>query len=229
MKIVHSLVIPFAILLLSGLTVAIVLVFIPLSPMSDEDHLLKINSGDGLLFISDKLDQEELIRSKIPFVLYTAALGHAGELKAGTYRLSPSMSIANISKILFRGEIETIKVTIPEGFNMLEIDEILSQSLGREIHVSSHPAGSYLEEFSFLPQDSLEGYLFPDTYHISLEESEEEIIRAMLRNFEDRAGDEVAKDVLIMASLLEKELIDEEEMRIASGVLWKRLSIGMAL
>ena len=73
-----------------------------------------------------------------------------------------------------------------------------------------------------------EGYLFPDTYFFTNKETPEEIINKMQDNFKVKAGD-VQKDILIMASIIEKEARKPEDRKIISGILWKRIKEGMPL
>ena len=74
----------------------------------------------------------------------------------------------------------------------------------------------------------LEGYLFPDTYLFLPGAETEQIIGTMRDNFQKKAGD-VGQDTVIMASLIEKEVPDSDDRKIVSGILWKRLEIGMPL
>jgi len=74
----------------------------------------------------------------------------------------------------------------------------------------------------------MEGYLFPDTYLFLPFAETEQIIGTMTDNFKKKAGD-VGKDIVIMASLIEKEVPDIGDRKIVSGILWKRLKLGMAL
>ena len=74
----------------------------------------------------------------------------------------------------------------------------------------------------------MEGYLFPDTYLFLPGAETEQIIGTMRDNFKKKAGD-IAQDIVIMASLIEKEVPASDDRRIVSGILWKRLEIGMPL
>jgi UPF0755 protein len=89
-----------------------------------------------------------------------------------------------------------------------------------------------------LPGENLEGYLFPDTYYFPLDVSGEEVVRIMHENFEkkiapylkeiEKSGKSL-KDIIIMASLIEKEVKTKEEKELVSGILWKRLKAGIPL
>ena len=112
-------------------------------------------------------------------------------------------------------------VTIPEGWVVDDINELLKNE------------GVLVD--GKLPSD-LEGYLFPDTYEFFLDSSVEVVQNRFEENFQAKVGslnlslnEEELKDIITMASLIEKEIIDPKEMRIASGVLWKRMGAGIAL
>lgn len=107
-----------------------------------------------------------------------------------------------------------IRITIPEGFTKEDV-------AGRFGPFMNFDRDNFL-------QLAREGYLFPDTYFFNGDEKEEEIIGRMENNFKEKVG-EVEPEIVIMASLLEKELPVSGDRKIVSGILWKRLEIGMPL
>ncbi|MCX6731434.1 MAG: endolytic transglycosylase MltG [Candidatus Parcubacteria bacterium] len=111
-------------------------------------------------------------------------------------------------------QLVPVRITIPEGFT-------------REgIALKLKPFKNFNKENFF--GIAKEGYLFPDTYFLSGRENENDIVRIMGKNFENKVG-EIKSEVLVMASLLEKESRLTEERKIISGILWKRLKAGMPL
>lgn len=150
-------------------------------------------------------------------------------------------------------------LTIPEGWNLRDIGRYLAEenigSAGDFWALAGLPAGDYRfakknrpkdlsAEFSFLPPPNagvgLEGYLFPDTYRVYRSAVPEDVIRKMLSNFARRvldAGtfDEAAGssrspfDIVRMASMLEKEVVSDDDRALVSGILWKRLGLGIPL
>jgi UPF0755 protein len=109
-----------------------------------------------------------------------------------------------------------IRVTIPEGYCASDIANKLSSFKN-------------FNEKNFLNLASLkEGYLFPDTYFLTGKENESDIIKIMSDNFKAKAGDP-KYDILVMASILEKEVKEEKDLHIVSGILWKRISADMPL
>lgn len=192
--------------------------FIPRSLDSSKEVFFRVERGEGSRDIAINLEKEGLIFWGPIFRVYVHIKGISGQLKAGDYLLSPSMSIASIAEKLAQGDIVEEKITIIEGWTLKDI-------------------GFYLENKGMFQAEELcneyakvEGYFFPDTYKIEKNMPLGEIIEMAIDNFDKKTkGMGVTKDVLIMASILEKEVITKEEKQLAAGVLWKRLGIGMAL
>lgn len=107
-----------------------------------------------------------------------------------------------------------IKITVPEGYTAKDIAEKFNRFRNFDKEV-------------FL-KNAKEGYLFPDTYFFNGDETEGKIIKKMEDNFKKKVG-EIDYNVLIMASLLEKEAMTLDDKKIISGILWKRLEAGMLL
>jgi UPF0755 protein len=162
------------------------------------------------------------------------------------------MSIHDIANKMVQGDVIRDEVVILEGWDTKDIGKYLeSKGICKQdyfISLIKNPStGSgrenYSGEFSFLgdkPKDAdLEGYLFPDTYEIGRGESCEDILIAMLANFEKKLTPDLRTeiinqkksifDIVIMASMIEKEIRAIGDKKIISGILWKRLAIGMPL
>lgn len=150
-------------------------------------------------------------------------------------------------------------LTIPEGWSLRDIGFYLERSgiaQAEELwEIAGFPAADYESardlprpkdfsgEFGFLkekPADvGLEGYLFPDTYRVYRDATVREIVTKMLANFERRVGSDIRQeiskqkkslfDVLTIASLIEEEVTGDEDRAIVSGILWKRLELGIPL
>jgi UPF0755 protein len=111
-------------------------------------------------------------------------------------------------------QLVPLKITIPEGFTCKDIAE-------------KFKVFKNFNQEAFL-KTAQEGYLFPDTYFFTGRETEKEVIETMKDNFEKKAG-QVKPEILIMASILEKEVKTIEDKKIVAGILWKRLEAGMPL
>lgn len=192
-------------------------IFLPGNSSLKEEVIFNIEKGEGSRDIAVNLEKENLIRFAPIFRIYVLTVGVSDKLQAGKYELSPSMSIYQMAKKFTSGDIVKKIVTIPEGFTIKQIEE--------KLNITIDPG--------------LEGFLFPDTYYFSYAATSEEIVEIMRDNFnrkitpdlreEIKRQGKILEQIIIMASLLEKEVKTKEEKGLASGVLWKRLKVGMAL
>jgi UPF0755 protein len=188
------------------------------------DVLIKdfeISKGTSFNEIAKKLKSEGIIRSKLIFQIYSFIAGKAFKFKPGRYALASNISISELTDILVNGPQEIPAVIFP-GMTVSEIDEKLSA-------LKIINSGELINS-----NRSLEGYLFPDTYHFYAGSDINSVIHRFLENFNSKAlpffnNNVNILDTLILASLLEKEIPDYEEKRIAAGILLKRLKIGMPL
>lgn len=171
-------------------------------------------------------------------------LGVASRLRHGEYALSPAQGALEIVRIIARGESIQHRVTIPEGYTVLQIAQALGDAglVDRERFVAlalrggksiSHPA------LRDLPSESLEGYLFPDTYQFTRGWGEEVVLGQFLDRFEERVGPDLRAaasarglslhQLLTVASMIEREARLPDERRVISGVIHNRLRLGMRL
>jgi UPF0755 protein len=231
-------------------------IFLAEDPYSQTSVLFLIKKGQGFLEISKNLELTGVIKNKFYFDFYLVLTGDYKKLQAGQYFLSPSMIIPEIVQRFVSGETNQIKVTIPEGFICQQIETELNSKL----QTTTPPPPSRLRqaprsdlcqllmsefksEFDFFknaPEKvNLEGFLFPDTYYFSVEETNEEIIQKFLINFAKKLKPELKEEtnrqgktifeIVTMASMIEKEVKTFEDKKLVSGILWKRLKNGMPL
>ncbi|MBI2640664.1 MAG: endolytic transglycosylase MltG [Candidatus Sungbacteria bacterium] len=208
---------------------------------------VEITEGLGAAKIAHILKREGVIRSKWTFVLYISLKNQTANLRPGNYVFGQASIPEIVRDLVFGGTNERV-ITIPEGWNSQEIAEYL----GREGIVSPNEFRAYtsqssqhsvLTRFEFLSgkpkNEGLEGYLFPDTYRIFVDATTEDIIMKMLENFGKKLTPELREeivrrnltvfDVVRMASMIEKEVVSDEDRALVSGILWKRLDLGMGL
>jgi UPF0755 protein len=216
-----------AIIIVSCLLVFFIFLFIfayqlqtPLSKNRGE-RIFLIEEGQGLEEISKNLRREGLVSNNWAFFYYIWLRGKTKNLQAGKYSLSPSMTVSEIAKKVINGEVirDWIKVTILEGWRTEQIEQRLSK-LG------------VISSEGKLPKDQ-EGFLFPDTYYFNKGSSPDEVVKRMQDNFDNKVTEDlraeierqgkILYDILIMASLIEKEVISDEDRAIVSGIFWKRL------
>ncbi|MFN3476961.1 MAG: endolytic transglycosylase MltG [Candidatus Methylomirabilales bacterium] len=202
--------------------------------------IVYIEPGTGAWRIAEVLQEAGVVRSRLLFLFVAFARGSHGRLRPGEYEFHPRMSLLEVLRKLERGEVLIHQVTIPEGFTVKEIGRLLAAEglvdEGRFLATASDRAlvGKY-----GLEGDSFEGYLFPDTYHLTKGMTEEAIIQVMLTRFRQVFGpaeEERAKalrmtlrEVITLASLIEKEAHVSEERALISAVFHNRLKLQMPL
>ena len=205
-----------------------------------------VKKGESLFQISNNLQRQNIIRSALLFEIYVLSRGKQDKLKAGVYFLSPSMSAKRIAETIIQGKKAKVRVTIPEGSTLKEIEKLANSAFGNKsgkVNLSQFKVAQFKDKFSFLadaPSNAtLEGFLFPDTYYFSFQDSSAHIAQRMLQNFGKKLNSSLKKEIqkqgktifqiVTMASLLEKEVKTYQEKRIVSGILWKRLKYHIPL
>jgi len=219
-------------------------IYIPKNPLSHEIITYTVQKGWGNDDIAKELKNLGMIRSSYFFRIYTILSFNHTSLMAGRYSISPSMSIYKIVKKMTQGDTIKDRFVVYEGWTVSDIGEYLkSRDICSKEEFLQVINKDYFAEFSFLrdkPDDvGIEGYLFPDTYEIFGSQTCEDVVKTMLINFEKKITPDVLIEIqsqkksifeiVTMASLLEKEVKTLEDKKIVSGILWKRLKIGMAL
>lgn len=219
-------------------------IYIPTDFRSQSTINYEVKRGLGNDEIAKELEGLGVIKSAFFFRMYTfLSFNHTG-LMAGKYTISPNMSIYKIVKKMTTGDTVRDRFVIYEGMTASQIGEYLeSRDICAAEEFQEIINTDYSLFFPFLEDKpnnlDLEGYLFPDTYEVSTDQTCEQFVEAMLTNFGKKLTPELqAKiaeqnktifEVVTMASLLEKEVKTLEDKKIVSGILWKRLEIGMPL
>jgi UPF0755 protein len=208
-----------------------------------------IPSGASSETIGELLEEKGVVRSAYAFKTYAKKSGVAAKLLAGTFVLRPNMNVKEVVGILSSGEHGEVSVTIPEGYTVKDIDELLVKKgliEPGELSLCVHTCD--FSSFEFLPNADgvaerggrLEGYLYPDTYFVDASQFVPKFfLERLLGTFRSRVITDLAKDIqaskrslheiMTMASLIEEETITDEERPIVSGILWKRFDEGIGL
>lgn len=211
---------------------------------SEEIITVSIPAGSSTASIGHSLAEKGVIGSATKFKLYAKLNGYEGKMKAGEYNFSPSMDLKEVMNVIISGKSNTAKFTIPEGFTVNQTaDKLASENLiDQEVFLKQLESGSFDYPFmKYLPAGAnrMEGFLFPETYHIYTTATETEIIDKMLAQFDAVFTDKYYKrakemgysvyDIITVASLIERETrVDSERAKVAS-VIYNRLDIGMNL
>jgi UPF0755 protein len=236
-------------LLLLSLAVLIIGLFLLLwgKPVISHTGELVIPEGSSAQAVWHQLVQQDYVDHALPLQYYSWRLAANNNIKSGTYALSPGEHVRDLIMRLVAGDTNSsvLTVTFPEGFTLHQIAErMAAQGIGTaDDFVDAAVPGNYIDQFSWLSQipssRDLEGYLFPDTYQFYTDDTPTDVIQRMLANFDAKINSALPNDatepdrsldqVIIMASIIEREVISDEDMAIVSGVLWKRLNDGIGL
>jgi UPF0755 protein len=228
-----------AFLLAIFLTLAYALFLVSPADKSGADQVFVVKEGESLKEVAEGLGESGIVKSKRLFVLWVKLTGHTKQIKAGEYALSARMAPLDILKKLEKGMVITYAVTIPEGFTMEQIADLLaSKGLVKKAQFLSLARDPKVLSRYGTTGPSLEGYLFPDTYHFSRGLPTLALIDVMVKRFWQMVGplreraDEVKmkmEDVVILASIVEKETGRPEERPTIASVFLNRLKRGMRL
>lgn len=233
-----------ALLLIGGCTVW---VFRQLDPPGAPGAGVKVTIplGASASDISELLEDAGVVRSATAFRLYVRVKG-AGTFQPGEYLLPSGISFDDLVPILESGpKVEYTRLVIPEGFTLEEIATRVDALPGIEGSVFLDLARTGAVRSQFQPENvqTLEGLVFPDTYHVSTEEDERQLLERMVQRFEqvaeevgldagDKTGDSDSRssyEVVVIASMVETEAKVAKERPLVSAVIANRLRIDMRL
>ncbi|MBD3282537.1 MAG: endolytic transglycosylase MltG [Candidatus Portnoybacteria bacterium] len=206
------------------ITLVLILFFLMIQAITPyqkgEEKIVIIEKGLGSDEIGQILKEEKIIKSKWFFVFYTWLRNYNEKLQAGEYLLKPTMSVQEISKMIASGQVRPNwkKTTILEGWT----NEQIENKLRKEGIIQEN-----------IPLE-LQGFLFPDTYYFYKNSTIDQTITKMTDNFDTKITKDLIReieeqnktlyDILIMASIIEKEVRTFEDMQIVSGIFWKRIN-----
>ena len=186
-----------------------------------------IPKGQALQVIGQRLREEKLIRSPLLFRLWVKRQGLEQKIPAGSFKISPNLSLNEVIQLLVAGT-DDVWVTLLEGWRKEEVAASLAKQL----------KNFDSQEFLTLASES-EGYLFPDTYLFPQEATAKLVYDTLLSTFERKISsqlrDEIESqgktlaEVIILASIIEREAQQPADMKLVAGVLQNRLNFGMPL
>jgi UPF0755 protein len=208
---------------------------------ADGSVLLEVRKGESALSVGKRLEESGLIRTR--YFWHLLSYFEKEYIKNGSYRLEIPARQTVIYALLVQGRQMLVRVTVPEGITLKKAARIFEDS-------GICPAGDFLQAAADqeirdryqVPGETMEGYLFPDTYLFSRDYPADRVIRAMADNFFLRLeafsgpadspallpADELYRAV-VLASIVEREYRVDEEAPLMAGVFYNRLRIGMAL
>ncbi len=211
------------------LLVAIYMLFLKPPRNFPSDVIKNIPAGESLRSLSQKLKEEGYINSRLAFESFVIMYGGERHILPGDYLFKSKLPVFELARRISFGirGLTPIKSTIPEGWNNVEIGDYLEKKLP-----------NFSKENFLKISLSKEGYLFPDTYFFFPTVLEDEVMKTMENNYEVKMKDvrpkieasgKTEKDIIIMASIIEREAKGDADREFISGILWNRITIGMPL
>ncbi|MDE0517971.1 MAG: endolytic transglycosylase MltG [Bdellovibrionales bacterium] len=214
--------------------------------VTPDDGYISIKKGMPVSEVAKTLKEAGLIKSIFYFKFLAWLSGKSTKIKSGEYVFTKDSSNWDILSTLVKGEVYLHPVTFPEGYNIYEIAKTLAEKnlLKREDFISLCYDSDFVYHLLGEKRDSLEGYLFPDTYYVSRPVNPRSLIRNMVRAFLSvynkfsRAGRLSAgsgsvrlsrHEAVILASIVEKETGQAQERSLIASVFYNRLRKKMRL
>lgn len=229
--------------LIGGLPLVALEVYVRV-PMTHEEVVLEISEGESLQHIARALEQRHVIKYFPLFVAYGRLKQIDRTLKAGEYVFPSGLTPLQVMGKLARGEFRTFEITLLEGWTMRQMAEYLAAQ-------SFITIPNFAEAFLAACRDperirrlgvsaeSLEGFLFPDTYRVHRPRAAEDIVDLLVATFQQQFDAELhlfaqqrgmsLLEVVTLASIIEKETGSSEERPLVSAVFHNRLTKGMHL
>jgi UPF0755 protein len=202
-----------------------------------------VEPGESAATIAARLEELGLVTEGELFRMFIRYHEIDANLEAGEYVLRPNMTMAQIAETLQHARIEEVTVTIPEGWRAEQVAQMLAQEniVDGDEFLALVQKGKF--DYSLLrdrPEDSsLEGFLFPETYRIPAQAEPEDLIERMLSTLDERFTPEMRRlavergmtiyEVIILASIVEREAVMAEERPIIASVFLNRLQQAMYL
>lgn len=235
-------------LMIIGLTTYIVFQKVVSHPLIGKVNLiLDVNNGDSLYSVIDKLNKQGSLKNNFFTKLYIRNVYKDGtSIKPGKYEIAPNISLQKLIIDLEKGiySENAVKVTIPEGYDIKQIAQLLEKNGVSKKEDFLNACKDYKLP-TYIKRDgekryALEGYLFPDTYVFNKNSSSEEVIKTMLVRFEEvmteikkkenkDISDNNMENIVTMASIVEKEAVQDSDRAKVASVFYNRLNKKMKL
>jgi len=205
----------------------------PASQEQVESETFVIPRGQAISVIANRLADEGFIKHPLAFRVYVKVANLESQIQAGSFSLSPSWKLADIAVNLTQGTEDTW-IVLPEGWRAEEI----AAALESQEELIGFDGDSFM---SLVEAEDSEGQLFPDTYLIPKTYTAEQVHTLLTTTF-DRQYQQLVDDInspilenysfdeiVTMASLVQREAREYDQMQMVAGILWNRIEIGMLL
>jgi len=201
-------------------------------PHQVEETVIEIKQGSGAQQISNLLESKGIIRSRLLFNAYIRLNKVDKKLSYGRYLFHGEMTLSDVVKVLTSANVLLKSLTIPEGLTLLQTAKLLSaRGFGDyDTFLALSRDSIFASSLVNMPVKSLEGFLFPETYKLPEDASEEYLIKILVREFKRQTADldfsgsaEGLFPNIILASIVEREAHHRDEYPVIAGVYLNRL------
>jgi UPF0755 protein len=212
----------------------------PFKGYAAAEQFVEVPPGAGPGAIGRRLVDLGVVRDALTWRIAVFKSGQARLLKAGEYRFAGELRPADVIRKLARGEVYLRPITFPEGLTILEMAKLFeSRGFGESASFAKAARNAALVSALDPKAPDLEGYLYPETYPLPRRANADTLVRAMVSRFEQVFGPDLretaatrglgVREVVTLASLVEKETARPEERPTVAAVYLNRLKIGMPL
>lgn len=208
--------------------------------------IITIEQGSSTSVILGRLQREGILEGELPLKLWLRLIEPGRKFKAGDYAFKSPISPLQVINQLVRGDVATQQFTIPEGYNQYDVARVLAGLQGLKQPAPAKPEDllRLFKNVSLISDldpaaTTLEGYLFPDTYEYTANTTREQLTEAMVKRFRRVYSDDWqnraaqlgmgTRQVITLASLIEKEAKVDAERELISSVFQRRLKLGVPL
>ncbi|MEX0931103.1 MAG: endolytic transglycosylase MltG [Candidatus Paceibacterota bacterium] len=218
------------ILLLLLVTFLTIFIYSQVLPPGDfpTNHPVVIESGLSAAEVANQLEEQNVVRSSDVLYLTILLLHDPSEVKAGSYIFTEAQDVFRIAKQItdMNPPTENLRVTLIEGTSVAQYADVIELRLPE-----------FDSEYFLTQAEPLEGFLFPDTYYIPLNFTEDDLIELLKETYKKRVDPLLSahestlteSEIITLASIVEREANTEESMRTVAGILLNRLSYDMPL
>lgn len=248
-----------AVLVIVGLGFGVSALMKGCSPSADGSQVVVTNdvqvtipAGSSANDVAALLESAGVVPNKDDFLNRAKELGAESKFQAGAYSFTAGMTLDDVINAIASGNLGGNALTVPEGYTVDQIAQAVSDATAGRISAddfrAAAKASNFAADYDFVANaynDSLEGFLFPKTYQLTDADTADSVIRMMLDQYRtELAALDMSKaksltkddgssfsdyDILIIASMIEREAQLDEERPLVASVIYNRLAIGMAL
>ena len=238
---------PSAVLIVVAIFLVALLIFLnalfqPFHGGDGKDLTFKVKRGESAGAVADRLDEGGIVSSGTLFEIRLLLAGHRNDLLAGQYALAEGMSYGEVIDALTTPPSQRTKVvTVPEGYSREQIASLATDSGLEGSYEKASKSSKLIDPAKYGAENapSLEGFLFPSTYELKPKSTADDLVAAQLAAFEKEfekvdmkfaeSKNLTAYDVLIIASMIDREVQLAEERKLVASVIYNRLDQGEPL